>query len=503
MTKIFVNAVRLCLATALLGLPALTAHAQQTIYDDQPAHGWANYSWATNALDNSTPVHGGKKSIRVSVAAGSYGALELRTAPFAAANFKALTFWINGGPTGGQRTLVVKASVGGKQKGMVAVPALQANTWQQVTVPLSALGVSDAPDLTGFLIQDNSKDPLPEFYVDDIQLTAAPAAPPVPAGLAHPLAYTGVNLSGGEFGGTKPPLFGKSFTYPTPAEMDYFAGKGVNIIRLPFHWEVLQPKLSGPLDPTEFARFQTVVDAATSKGLTVILDPHNYARYDGQIVGSPEVPDAAFADFWSRLAVPFAQNPRVWFGLMNEPHDMPSAQWLGAANAAIASIRKTGAKNLILVPGNNWTGAHSWVGSGPDANSAMMLGVQDPANHFIYEVHQYLDPDSSGTKPTIVSPTVGVERLTKFTDWCRAHHTQAFLGEFGGSDSPEAAQAVENTLAFMEKNRDVWTGFTWWSAGPWWGSYMFTLEPKDGQDRPQMAILRPHFQVKATIAPKK
>lgn len=319
----------------------------------------------------------------------------------------------------------------------------------------------------------------------------------------HPLAYTGVSLSGGEFGGTKAPLYGKSFTYPTPAEMDYFAGKGVNIIRLPFHWEVLQPKLNAPLDPTEFARFQTVVSTATAKGLTVILDPHNYARYHDKLVGSPDVPDAAFADFWGRLAAPFAQNPRVWFGLMNEPHDMPSPQWLGAANAAIASIRQTGAKNLILVPGNSWTGAHSWVGSGPDANSTVMLGVKDPANHFIYEVHQYLDPNSSGTKPTVVSPTIGVQRLTKFTDWCRAHHAQAFLGEFGAADSPEAAQATENTLAYMEKNRDVWTGFTWWAAGPWWGDYMFTLEPKNGQDRPQMAVLRPHFQANATMPPKK
>ncbi|MDQ2687620.1 MAG: glycoside hydrolase family 5 protein [Armatimonadota bacterium] len=491
------------LSAALLVLVPLTARAQKTIYDDQPARGWANYSWATNALDNSVPVHSGTHSIRVSVAAGSYGALEMRTAPFAAAQYRALTFWINGGSAGGQHTLVVKASVGGKQKGMAAIPTLKADTWQYVTVPLAALGVADAPDLTGFLIQDNSKDPLPAFYVDDIQLTAAPAAPPVPAGPAHPLAYTGVSLSGGEFGKAKNALYGKSFTYPTPAEMDYFASKGVNIIRLPFHWEVLQPKLSAPLDPTEFARFQTVVNAATAKGLTVILDPHNSARYNGQIVGTADVPATAFADFWGRLAAPFAQNPRVWFGLMNEPHDMPSAQWLGAANAAIASIRKAGAKNLILVPGNNWTGAHSWVGSGPDANSTVMLGVQDPTNHYIYEVHQYFDADSSGTKPTVVSPTIGVERLTKFTDWCRAHHAQAFLGEIGAADSPEAAQTTENTLAYMEKNRDVWTGFTWWAAGPWWGNYMFTLEPKDGQDRPQMAVLRPHFQVNATMPPQK
>jgi hypothetical protein len=41
----------------------------------------------------------------------------------------------------------------------------------------------------------------------------------------------------------------------------------------------------------------------------------------------------------------------------------------------------------------------------------------------------------------------------------------------------------------MNDNNDVWLGWTWWAAGPWWGEYMFTVEPKNGQDRPQMAIL--------------
>ncbi len=49
-------------------------------------------------------------------------------------------------------------------------------------------------------------------------------------------------------------------------------------------------------------------------------------------------------------------NPKVIFGLMNEPHDLPTENWLTAANVAIAAIRATGATNLITVPGNAFTG---------------------------------------------------------------------------------------------------------------------------------------------------
>lgn len=311
-----------------------------------------------------------------------------------------------------------------------------------------------------------------------------------------PLHFTGVCLSGGEFGTREPnirAIYGQNYIYPSASDMDYFAGKGVNVVRFPFRWMDLQPILNKPLDPVVLERMQTVVKAATGKGQVIILDPHDSARYYSKLVGSLDVPNATFASFWAQIATKFKDNPRVWFALVNEPYNVPGDQWLGSANAAIAAIRKTGANNLILVPGISWTGAHSWVSSG---NAKTMLGVKDPKNHYIFEVHQYLDADSSGTHPEAVSATVGSERLKAFTLWCRLHHQRGFLGEFAAANNPVALAATDDMLRYMEANRDVWVGYTWWSAGPWWGDYMFTLEPKDGKDRPQMAILQPHFQRK-------
>ncbi len=315
-----------------------------------------------------------------------------------------------------------------------------------------------------------------------------------PLPFIKPLPFTGVVLAGGDFGDRRPgvrAIYGQNYIYPSPAEMDYFRGKGMNIIRFPFHWVDLQPALNQPLDPAVLGRIKEVVKEATGRRQTVLLDPQDFARYYAKTIGSADVPNAAFADFWGQVAGQFKDNPRVWFGLMNEPHDIPNDQWLGAANAAIAAIRKSGARNLILVPGIAWTGAYSWASSG---NAQTMLGIHDPQNHFLFEVHQYLDADSSGTQPNAVSPTIGSERLREFTLWCRTHHQHGFLGEIGAANNPAALAATDDMLRYMEANRDVWVGFTWWAAGPWWGEYMFTLEPKDGKDRPQMAILRPHLQ---------
>jgi len=304
-----------------------------------------------------------------------------------------------------------------------------------------------------------------------------------------------VSLAGAEFGESQlPGVYGSDYTYPTAASVAYFKSKGMNIVRLPFRWERLQPVLQQGLDAGELARLKGFVDPVTATGVTVLLDPHNYARYRGQLIGSTAVPNAVFADFWSRLAAEFKGNDKVAFGLMNEPNTMSTEQWLAGANAALAAIRAAGAANLVTVPGNAWTGAHSWsqtwYGS---ANATVMTGVVDPGHNMLFEVHQYLDADSSGTSDSCVSGTIGAERLQGFTTWLRSHGYRALLGEFAGGANSTCAQAVAGMLGHLEANADVWSGWTWWAAGPWWGTYMYSLEPAGGADKAQMSTLAPYL----------
>lgn len=319
--------------------------------------------------------------------------------------------------------------------------------------------------------------------------------------------YVGVNLAGAEFGESQlPGSYGSNYTYPTSGEIDYYLDVGLNTFRVPFRWERLQRALFAAFDGAESARLSSVVAYATGQGAYVILDPHNYARYNGALVGSGSLPNSAFADFWSRLAAQYKSNPRVIFGLMNEPYGMPTEQWVAAANAAIPAIRAAGAQNLILVPGNGWTGAHSWSDSWYGTpNAVAMLNIADPINNFAFEVHQYLDGDSSGTSSAVAGATIGSQRLAGFTNWLRAHGRRGLLGEFavagsmiGNAGGQIGDEALADMLGYMADNADVWLGWTWWAGGPWWGEYMFTLEPQNlGQanetDRPQLAVLQPHL----------
>lgn len=341
-----------------------------------------------------------------------------------------------------------------------------------------------------------------------------------PSLLHAKLKYTGVNLAGAEFGVwdgnvNLPGIYNTDYTYPTSTEVDYYMSKGMNTFRLPFRWERLQQAQFADFNTDELSRMDTFVDYATAKGAYVIIDPHNFQRYypdthDHQkseqgLIGT-DVPDTAFADLWEKLADHYRGNSRVIFGLMNEPNTMPTAQLVISENAAIAAIRNAGANNLILVSGNQWSGAWAWSETWYNgANSEQMLNIVDPGNNFAFEVHQYMDDDSSGASVDITNndPMVGVTRLTGFTNWLKSHNLKGFLGEFAVANSrmgsgPEDVgdELIENLLSYMEKNSDVWLGWTWWAGGPWWGDeYQFTLEPTklgqpvQGEDRPAMAVL--------------
>ncbi len=335
---------------------------------------------------------------------------------------------------------------------------------------------------------------------------AEPVARVEQALLSGPMPYRGVNLASAEFAvdadgvGQLPGTHGTDYVYPDPAYVsgynsaDYFIGKGMTTFRLAFRWERLQPNRRQAFNSAELTRLRTTVNRLTGKGAQVLLDPHNYARYGTALIGSSSVPNADFADFWSRLATEFKGNLNVLFGLVNEPHDMSTEQWVGAANAALASIRSAGATNLVLIPGNGWTGAHSWSQSWyGTSNATAMLSISDPGNNYAFEVHQYLDADSSGSGSSCVSNTIGSERMQPFTSWLRANGKKGFLGEFGGGSGQTCLNAMDNILDHLEANSDVYLGWTYWAAGPWWGDYFSSLEPNGGVDKPQMDTLEPHL----------
>jgi hypothetical protein len=158
-----------CWLVAALALQ-LATRADQIIYDNALENSWADWSWSTTRYFNNTGtyVHSGAASISATITSGG-GALSLWHSAQDSSLYTNLTFWINGGASGGQR-LQIYAEVTGASKPAISLPTLAADTWQQFSFSLSALGVANQPNFIRFSIQDRSGAAEPIFYVDDISL---------------------------------------------------------------------------------------------------------------------------------------------------------------------------------------------------------------------------------------------------------------------------------------------------------------------------------------------
>lgn len=366
---------------------------------------------------------------------------------------------------------------------------------------------------------------------------------PIPSGnfpqVSHYLngaSFRGVNLAGGAFSPNNDGSYSLS-NLPTLDDAQYFVYSGMNIVRIPFAWEYLQPNLSKPIDFSSGygAQLQALVEQLTANGLVVILDMHDYMRYtpnnpstnnessNQNIIGTSHSP-ATMADYqaaWQQIATAFINNKNVIFEVMNEPHDMNTPLTTDNATGAQAVLEleaaalkgiRSAEKNqafhhLVLLDGTDYSRLVTWTTlSSADGktngdvftptNIQTQLGGNYTAAPYAIDVHQYLDPDFSGTSNQCIASDQfnNVINFAAFSDWLQANNTQAFLGEFGtgyeNSNDISTCRTDLNTLLSDVNTHGVqytgdsahaepgFIGWSAWAGGHAWGSgYILNLSP--------------------------
>jgi hypothetical protein len=161
------------IAAMLLLLSALAAQAatsdDMVIYSGRFHNGWGDsWSYIPHYTTNN-PVHSGSNSMAF-VPSQSWDTWWLKAGTSVDTTiYTDVSFWLNGGATGGQN-IMVGGELDGTALSGVSVTA-PTNSWKQVIVPLAALGISNKTNLSGLKFW-NSTQP---FFIDDLRLEAAPA----------------------------------------------------------------------------------------------------------------------------------------------------------------------------------------------------------------------------------------------------------------------------------------------------------------------------------------
>ncbi|KAH7930546.1 glycoside hydrolase family 5 protein [Leucogyrophana mollusca] len=298
----------------------------------------------------------------------------------------------------------------------------------------------------------------------------------------------GVNTAGYDFSVASDGSFSGTGVSPPVDQFAHFAGEGVNLFRIPFAWQLMTP--SGPggdIDESFFSKYDATVQAALSASTSpyVIIDLHNYARWNGGIIGQGGPTNDQFVNTWSQLAKKYGSESRIIFGIMNEPHDLQSvSDWADTVQLAVNAIRAAGATSqYLLLPGSSWSSAQAF----PTEAGPYLIKVTDPAGgteKLVFDVHKYLDSDNSGTNAECVQNNVDV--LTTLVSFLKANgNRQAILSETGGGNTASCETYLGQELAYIKSNLGTIVGFAVWAAGAFDPSYVLSVTPNsDGSDQP-------------------
>jgi lysophospholipase L1-like esterase len=141
-----------------------------TIYSDSFDPSWRDNGWSsTRTPVSAEQIHSGSNSYKMTITAksGAAGMVPV-SGSFDNSLYQSISFWINGGPNGGQHLKLVGYS---SKLGEFKLNSLKANTWEHYTINFSEMSFDYETKVVAlrFIDMDGSSVNKP-FYMDDMTL---------------------------------------------------------------------------------------------------------------------------------------------------------------------------------------------------------------------------------------------------------------------------------------------------------------------------------------------
>lgn len=235
-----------------------------------------------------------------------------------------------------------------------------------------------------------------------------------------------------------------------PGQMQHWTSispKPLNMFRLPISWQFLvNNQLGGDLDTTNIAKYDQLVQSCLSTGAYCMIDIHNFARWNTEIIGQGGPTADQFVSLWTQLATKYSSEDKMVFEVMNEPYDLDINVWAATCQKVVTAIRNAGATSqMILLSGTNFDNAATLVSSGSVAALMNITNPDGTTDNLLLDVHKYLDEDNSGTHTTCT--TNNVDAFSGLADSLRQVGRKGFISESGASSDSSVSLLCPPKLA--------------------------------------------------------
>ena len=196
--------------------------------------------------------------------------------------------------------------------------------------------------------------------------------------------------------------FGNALEAPTEGawgvtlEENYFQlvkDAGFSAIRLPVKWSA-HALSAAPytIDPVFMKRVEWAVGNATKRGLSIIVNMHNY----DELLTDPSYHLERFLALWGQIANHFkTQSDGVFFEILNEPNGKLEPLWNEYASKALAVIRQANPTRAVVIGPNGYNGIGRLeeLALPSDPNLIVTVHFYDPFS-FTHQGAEWVTPPS-------------------------------------------------------------------------------------------------------------
>jgi endoglucanase len=188
---------------------------------------------------------------------------------------------------------------------------------------------------------------------------------------------------------------------------------GFTAVRLPIRWNAhAQMQAPYTVDPAFFTRVDGILAQMRRAGLSVILDFHHYE----ELASDPAGHRARFLAIWKQVAEHYRAQPRdVLFEVLNEPSGKLNAVWNEYQAAAVAVIRQSNLKRVLIVGPSAWNSASQLAALKLPADADLIVTFH---NYSPMEfTHQGTDFTGEKKPSGIAWPAVGLRPANGWDNW--------------------------------------------------------------------------------------
>ena len=251
---------------------------------------------------------------------------------------------------------------------------------------------------------------------------------------------------------------------------------GFDHVRIPVRWSAHAAKKAPyKIDEDFFKRVDWALDQAHKANLVAVLNVHHYAEMDT----NPAAHKERFLALWKQIAERYRNRPdRVYFELLNEPHDkLTDALWNATLKEALAVVRATNPKRPVIVGPTMWNNLSKLKDLKLPADDRLLIVTFHYYSpfHFTHQGAEWVKDSGKWLGTKWPRSQQDVDAVLKDFDtaaaWAQKEKRPLYLGEFGAYSKADMESRARWTAFVREltTNRDI--SWAYWEFGSGFGAY--------------------------------